>query len=344
MKHQAQLNRIWCQVILEELSRFGVKHVCIAPGSRSTPLTLEADDNNQLEIHTHFDERGLGYLALGIAKASHQPVAIVVTSGTAVANVLPSVAEANLNGEKLVVLTADRPIELVGCGANQAINQNGIFSEHVTDSVALPSPNTNTPLNWLLTTIDDAMFKQALTGGPIHINCPFPEPLYGNDNDATYSEYLNQVRRWLDSGETYCKRVYQPSMYVPIDPELFAKKGLIVLGQVTLKEALEAKRFAASLGWPLLADPQSGVTSEWAHYDLWLQNRASEEALSNCELIIQLGAQIVSKRMNAWLEKQVMSGCEYLYVSPRLYRNNQSHLAQTHYVADPCTRHLLLTM
>ncbi|MEF1164802.1 thiamine pyrophosphate-binding protein, partial [Vibrio parahaemolyticus] len=110
---QAVLNRIWSETILTELHRFGVKHVCIAPGSRSTPLTLEAVERSNFSIHTHFDERGLGFMALGLAKASQEPVAVIVTSGTAVANLLPAVAEAKLTGEKLVLLTADRPVELV---------------------------------------------------------------------------------------------------------------------------------------------------------------------------------------------------------------------------------------
>ncbi|MCG6316193.1 2-succinyl-5-enolpyruvyl-6-hydroxy-3-cyclohexene-1-carboxylic-acid synthase, partial [Vibrio alginolyticus] len=149
MSHdQAVLNRVWSETILIELQRFGVKHVCIAPGSRSTPLTLEAAEQSDFSIHTHFDERGLGFMALGLAKATQEPVAIIVTSGTAVANLLPSVAEAKLTGEKLVLLTADRPVELVGCGANQAINQLGIFSHHVSASLNLPSPNLATSLNW----------------------------------------------------------------------------------------------------------------------------------------------------------------------------------------------------
>lgn len=157
---QAVLNRIWCKVILEELARFGVTEVCVAPGSRSTPLTLEADANAKLNLHTHYDERGLGFLALGLAKASNKPVAVIVTSGTAVANLLPAIAEAKLTGEKLIVLTADRPVELVGCGANQAIVQHDIFSSHVTKAVYLPSPDVGVSLNWLLTTIDDACYQQ----------------------------------------------------------------------------------------------------------------------------------------------------------------------------------------
>ena len=90
-------NRCWSKVILETLVRQGVSHVCIAPGSRSTPLTLEAvrlQNAGSVTCHTHFDERGLGFFALGIAKATQSPVAIIVTSGTATANLYPAIIEA----------------------------------------------------------------------------------------------------------------------------------------------------------------------------------------------------------------------------------------------------------
>ncbi len=92
-------NRRWAAVILEALTRHGVRHICIAPGSRSTPLTLAAAENSTFIHHTHFDERGLGHLALGLAKVSKQPVAVIVTSGTAVANLYPALIEAGLTGE-----------------------------------------------------------------------------------------------------------------------------------------------------------------------------------------------------------------------------------------------------
>jgi len=153
-------NRRWATVILEALTRHGVRHICIAPGSRSTPLTLAAADNRNLTHHTHFDERGLGHLALGLAKASGEPVAIIVTSGTAVANLYPAVIEAGLTGEKLILLTADRPPELIDCGANQAIRQHGIFSSHPTAALDLPKPSPETPAKWLVSSIDLLLGQQ----------------------------------------------------------------------------------------------------------------------------------------------------------------------------------------
>ncbi len=170
-------NRRWAAVILEALTRHGVQHICIAPGSRSTPLTLAAAENRAFIHHTHFDERGLGHLALGLAKASRQPVAVIVTSGTATANLYPALIEAGLTGEKLILLTADRPPELIDCGANQAIRQPGMFASHPAQTISLPRPSQDIPARWLVSTIDQAL--GALHAGGVHINCPFAEPLYG---------------------------------------------------------------------------------------------------------------------------------------------------------------------
>jgi len=102
-----------------------------------------------------------------------------------------------------------------------------------------------------------------------------------------------------------------------------------------LPEAQAAKRFAEQLGWPLLCDPQAGVTSEWAHFDLWMQNESAQQTLNQCESVIQFGSRIVSKRFNQWLVEQVTQrGCDYSYVSMKADRNNPSHLPQQHWVAD----------
>ena len=336
MSHdQAVINRIWSETLLAELNRFGVEHVCIAPGSRSTPLTLEAADNPNFSIHTHFDERGLGFMALGLAKASKSPVAVIVTSGTAVANLLPSIAEAKLTGEKLVLLTADRPIELVGCGANQAINQLGIFSQHVSASLNLPSPTLSTPLNWLLTSIDEVMFTQQFEGSAVHINCAFPEPLYSSGRKSAYQSYLSSVATWRESNSTYT-RCFR-TLSVSDIPSCEDKKGIVVIGSLPLEEAEAAFSFGRKMGWPVLADPQSGVSSEWAHYDLWLRLPNVAQQLESCDLIVQFGSRIVSKQLNNWIETQVTQSeqVQYWYISERSSRNNQSHLPQLHWVETP---------
>ncbi|MFA0036921.1 2-succinyl-5-enolpyruvyl-6-hydroxy-3-cyclohexene-1-carboxylic-acid synthase [Vibrio sp. 10N.261.52.A1] len=339
MSHdQAVLNRVWCNTLLEELVRSGVEHVCIAPGSRSTPLTLEAEANSKLTLHTHFDERGLGFLALGLAKASNKPVAVIVTSGTAVANLLPATAESGLTREKLILLTSDRPIDLVDCGANQAIQQQGIFSSHVETALNLPSPTTQVSLNWLLTSVDNALAKQRSVGGAIHINCPFPEPLYSANSAEMYAYYTKSVAAWRASTSLY-SNTYLPS-HLNAQPvsasDYVARKGAVIIGSIKNEAAIKAKQFATALGWPVFCDPQSGVSSDWKHYDLWMQSDAAKAQLSQCDFIIQFGERIVSKRLNQWVKGQAATFCssQYIVVSPDAHRINQDHLPQTHIVAD----------
>ncbi|MEZ8067357.1 2-succinyl-5-enolpyruvyl-6-hydroxy-3-cyclohexene-1-carboxylic-acid synthase [Vibrio sp. FF145] len=339
MNHdQAVLNRVWCNTLLEELARSGVEHVCVAPGSRSTPLTLEAEANPKLTLHTHFDERGLGFLALGLAKASNKPVAVIVTSGTAVANLLPATAESGLTREKLILLTSDRPIDLVDCGANQAIQQQGIFSSHVESALNLPSPTTQISLNWLLTSVDNALAKQRNVGGAIHINCPFPEPLYSANSAEMYAEYTSSISGWK-SGTACYSQTFLPNQVntQPIAPsEYLGRKGVVILGSLDIEQATKAQQFATALGWPVFCDPQSGVTSDWKHYDLWMQSDVAKAQLNQCDFILQFGERVVSKRLNHWIKSQASSFCssQYIVVSPDTHRINQDHLPQTHIVAD----------
>lgn len=328
---QALINRAWSQLLLEELTRFGVQHVCIAPGSRSTPLTLEADSHDELTIHTHFDERGLGFFALGMAKASQLPVAVVVTSGTAVANLLPSIAEARLTGEKLVVLTADRPVELIDCGANQAIRQVGIFSDHVVGHLNLPSPSEQIPASWLLSSVDRLMFQQQRISGAVHINCPFPEPLYSDLEPSICNDYLTGIQSWKHNKFTYTSQVRQQTSDIVSIDSMEKRKGLIIIGKADVADADKVKSLADVLGWPVLCDPQSGISSPWQHYDLWLRQETCNAALSECDLIVQFGARIVSKTLNAFIRKQGnKAGTEYYLISDEEQTLNPDHLQQTH--------------
>lgn len=328
---QAALNRVWSYLILEELTRFGVQHVCIAPGSRSTPLTLEADAHPGLTLHSHFDERGLGFLALGMAKASQSPVAIIVTSGTAVANLLPAICESQLTGEPLVVLTADRPAELIDCGANQAISQLGIYSQHVTAQLNLPSPTVRISPAWLLSSIDNLMHQQKKKGGGIHINCPYPEPLYGEKSKELFDSYLSVISPWSESKKIYTRQLQDNLSNVETLIDIGNYKGIVIVGNVDLAEAEKAKELATQLGWPILCDPQSGISSDWQHYDLWLRNDLCQQKLAECELILQFGARLVSKQLNHFIKQQcLVSSCQYILLSSEERRLNPDHLPQTH--------------
>lgn len=349
---QAGLNRIWAQAILETLAQSGVKHICIAPGSRSTPLSLEALElaqSSELTVHTHFDERGLGFLALGIAKATQDPVAVIVTSGTAVANLLPSVAESGLTGEKLILLTSDRPQSLIGVGANQAIVQKGIFSSHVRKSVELASPSRDssqpTPqaLIQALSDINHALAYQHTVSGSLHINCPYPEPLY-IQSEQEKQQYQSDLVQAMAAQSHYLElaKLY-PSYSVPeltngtqqaIINQLPHLKGIILIGKMPLDEAQKVSQWAKTIGWPVFADPQSGVSSQWAHYDLWLQQSVYFEQLLQADCILQFGARFVSKRIGQFIKQAVTEHqCHYWVFEPNISVFNPDRLPQQRTVA-----------
>ncbi len=172
-------------VLVDELVRGGVREAVLSPGSRSAPLAyalLAAERVGRLRLHVRVDERSAGFLALGLALGSRMPVAVVTTSGTAVANLHPAVLEAHHAGVPLLVLTADRPHELRGTGANQTTTQPGIFGGSTRWSADLPAPVERPGLGpfWRSTVARTLAAATGATGGepgPVHLNVSLREPL-----------------------------------------------------------------------------------------------------------------------------------------------------------------------
>lgn len=325
----SSFNRRWAAVILETLTRHGVRHVCIAPGSRSTPLTLAAADNTAFTCHSHFDERGLGHLALGLAKASSEAVAIIVTSGTAVANLYPAVIEAGLTGEKLVLLTADRPLELIDCGANQAIRQQGIFSHHPAASVNLPRPSQDIPARWLVSVLDSAMSQ--LAGGALHVNCPFAEPLYGTVDDTGLT-WQNALGTWWTSGQPWLREMRGSATIAQPDwPEWCQKRGVVVAGKISPSEGERVAAWANMLGWPLIGDVLSQTGQPLPCADLWLADRAAS-CLQQAEIVIQFGGHLTGKRVLQW--QAACEAEEYWLIDPLAGRQDPSHQRGRRLVAE----------
>jgi len=165
----------WAAALFEGLVGAGLRQVVISPGSRSTPLTLAATLQPQLEWQVVLDERSAAFVALGMARVTGAPVALVATSGSAPGNWLPAVMEADAGGVPLILLSADRPWELQRCGANQATDQ---VSDHVRAfhqlSEAVPGP-------WepRLRALGRQLMLESRwpDPGPVHLNIPFREPL-----------------------------------------------------------------------------------------------------------------------------------------------------------------------
>lgn len=329
-------NRCWSKVILESLLRYGVNHICIAPGSRSTPLTLEAarlQDESRVTCHTHFDERGLGFFALGLAKATQKPVAIIVTSGTAVANLYPAIIEAYQTQTNLIVLTADRPIELIECGANQAICQQKIFAHYPIAEINLPKPSQDYSANWLVSTLDQACYQQQLTPGVIHINVPFAEPLYqANLQQIDNHSWLQPLSSWLHSQKPWVKHPEnQVEVLIHENWDLWrTKRGIVVVGRLPLEQSMGISTWVNTMGWVLLTDVQSTVEAILPYADIWLANKTVFQQLLQADIVIQLGSGIVSKRINQFLA--TFHG-EYWLVDASHRRLDPAHHQQTRFHA-----------
>ncbi|KGA99869.1 2-succinyl-5-enolpyruvyl-6-hydroxy-3-cyclohexene-1-carboxylic-acid synthase [Leclercia pneumoniae] len=317
----SSFNRRWATVILEALTRHGVRHICIAPGSRSTPLTLAAADNPAFIHHTHFDERGLGHLALGLAKASREPVAVIVTSGTAVANLYPALIEAGLTGEKLILLTADRPPELIDCGANQAIRQQAMFATHPTQTLSLPRPTRDIPARWLVSTVDNAV--GSLRQGALHINCPFAEPLYGEMDNADL-DWQQALGDWWQSDKPWLRAPAE--LVSPKQRDWFfwrQKRGVIVAGRMSAAEGKRVAEWAQTLGWPLIGDVLSQTGQPLPCADLWLGNARAVTELQQAQIVVQLGSSLTGKRLLQW--QATCEPEEYWLVENREGRLDPAH-------------------
>ena len=171
-------NSLWCSVLVETLVRCGVSHAVISPGSRSAPLTFALAAHPGIEAIPLLDERSAGFFALGLARQHHRPVALVCTSGTAAANFLPAVVEAREGGVPLLVLTADRPPELRDCWSGQTIDQQKIYGAYVNFAHEMAVPEPTLPmLRYLRQTVAHAVGRCLQPVGPVHLNCPFRDPL-----------------------------------------------------------------------------------------------------------------------------------------------------------------------
>ncbi|WP_461536876.1 2-succinyl-5-enolpyruvyl-6-hydroxy-3-cyclohexene-1-carboxylic-acid synthase [Spongorhabdus nitratireducens] len=336
----ASLNTLWANLIIEELSRLGVQHCCVAPGSRSAPLTLAAAENESLQKHVHFDERGLGFYALGLAKSTQSPVLVITTSGSAVANLYPAIVEASVTGWPLIVLTADRPPELINCGANQAIVQEGIFSPEYVKQLSLPCPQQETGPHWLLASLDQAWHQAEDVGKCLHINLQLREPLYPGTCPTDFTHYLKHVERWLHSASPWFeyKAADRPLTLNTEDWNQFAQaSGVVIVGQQTRQQDAEAiLQLSRQLGWPVIADVQSGLHGHKetiSRVDLMLESTGFTTMLNRCQHILQFGGRLVSKRLQQWLESRQLNN--YWLVDQCVTRLDPGHFISRIYQQRP---------
>ena len=156
---------MWTAGMVSAMAQAGISYCCLGYGSRSTPLLLALLNEPTIETYHHFDERGLAFHALGYAKATKQPTAIIVTSGSAVANLYPAIMEAFEEEIPLLIITADRPSERKQVGSNQTTSQAGIFSSHVVWQFDFPPPDSLSSIAKMIALLAYGLSKLSL----IHI-------------------------------------------------------------------------------------------------------------------------------------------------------------------------------
>jgi 2-succinyl-5-enolpyruvyl-6-hydroxy-3-cyclohexene-1-carboxylate synthase len=179
------------------------------------------------------------------------------------------------------------------------------------------------------------MYRQCDTAGPVHINCPFPEPLYGEQDTSRFESYLAGVQKTKNGKKPYTARHRAQVTALDAIGNIEKKKGLIVVGSVDISDAEHAKMLADALGWPVLCDPQSGTSSLWQHYDLWLRSDVHRDTLAQCDLILQFGGRIVSKTLNRFIKQQAQQGqTDYYLVCQDEQPLNPDHLPQRQLFAN----------
>ncbi|MBE9207371.1 2-succinyl-5-enolpyruvyl-6-hydroxy-3-cyclohexene-1-carboxylic-acid synthase [Nostoc sp. LEGE 06077] len=303
------VNQLWAFVLTETLKRLGLTCAVICPGSRSTPLTVAfAQQVPDIEAISILDERSAAFFALGVAKATGRPVALVCTSGTAGANFYPAVIEAKESRVPLLVLTTDRPPELRDCHSGQTIDQVKLYGSYPNwqAELAVPSPDMSM-LGYLRQTVIYAWERtQAPTKGSVHLNIPFRDPLApvpdGTDFQFDPEVFFAAVTNTLPT----------PHFQFPI-PQVWQNcdRGIIIAGVAQPQNPEDYCRAIATLSqtlqWPVLAEGLSPLRNYAdlnphliSTYDLILRNQQLAKQLAP-EMVIQVGDMPTSKELRTWL-------------------------------------------
>ncbi len=314
----ANITWLYVRAFVDELARAGVQNVCVCPGSRSTPLALTFAENKNIRLWMHLDERACAFFALGLAKASRAPVALVCTSGSAAANFFPAVVEAHAARVPLIVLTSDRPPELRDTGAPQTIDQIKMYGAYAKwfAEIALPEANAEM-LSYARTMAGRAAAQaQASPAGVVHFNMPFREPLMPLPVEITVSDAERDAYFGRAEGKAFveisrAKNVPDEKIISNLAQSLAQhERGLIVAGMQNDAQFPNAvTELANVLGYPILADPLSQVRcgehcreNVMDAYDAFLRDTKMAQRLAP-EIVVRFGAIPTSKPVLQYLQQ-----------------------------------------
>jgi 2-succinyl-5-enolpyruvyl-6-hydroxy-3-cyclohexene-1-carboxylate synthase len=340
-------NTALASAFAEELAYCGLRHAVLSPGSRSTPLALALWRQPEIETTVIVDERSAAFFALGAAQAAGAPVAILCTSGTAAANYHPAVCEADHAAVPLIVLTADRPPELRGIGAGQAIDQLKLYGSSVRWFCEAGTHDAD----------DDGLLHFRATAcrafatargeprpGPVHVNFPFREPLAPLPEDGAVTATSRLALEGRDG------RPLTAVTPIDMEPSQFlldevaghiaeADIGVIVAGRQLDPELREPLAHLARIaGFPILAEPTSQLrcgphdrSYVITAYDLLLRDEGFRKTASP-DLVLRFGEMPTSKPLRSWLAE---SGADQIVAAPLGDWNEPTRRAAAMLRADP---------
>jgi len=319
-KIKVNRNNLWAEVFVKQLSSAEVKYASISPGSRSTPITFSFAKNKKIKCFVNVDERSSAFFALGLAKSSKTPVAVVSTSGTAAAELYPAIIEAYQQRVPLIICTADRPSELLNTGANQTINQHNLYSNHIRwfKNVGLPSFK-KLKLRRLQQTAYRAVEVSTIKDkGPVHLNFPFRKPL----EPFTFTDEVDSIL--IKDLDRSIKKV-KPSTKKN-DPEKLRRtkrfkevvdlitnesEGIIITGpmEYNINLGKQLKNLSSLTGYPLIADASSHLRFKVSKNDKKILSnyhaflRSSEFSISHKpKAILHFGRTPTSSTLETFLE------------------------------------------
>ena len=304
-------------LVVNILNELGVNEACLSPGARNSPI-ISALSNTDFNIHPVLDERSSGFYALGLSKVIKSPVVVCCTSGSALANLYPAVIEARMTEVPLIIISADRPKEIVGTGENQTINQENLYNDYVKHYLSISCKDDTREsilikitkiLNLSLGKVDGELLSEK---GPVHINFHFDEPLL---SDNSKSGFKNTEIKFINPKD---------NNILSLKLAKNIKKTIIVCGQSDLQNySSTIDNISKKLGAPILSDISSNITSNnniISFYDHFI------DSIEAPDLIIRFGKKPLSKKLLSLLKKY--NDITYLFRFRTIYNDDilQSNL------------------
>lgn len=294
----------FCATLVDEWVRAGTTDAFVAPGSRSTPMSLALLNDRRIRLHLFHDERSAGFAALGHAMATDDPAILVCTSGTAAAHFHAAVIEADLSAVPLIVCTTDRPPELWAVGAPQTVDQNRLFGDVVRFAAEPGVPSEEMRPAWRSLASQAAAEARGRSGGPgpVHLNLSFRDPLVAEPDTLPSARGGRDPWHAQPKADRSERAVAADAVVDEVWGRIRGLSGVIVAGHETA-DPQSVLALGRKLGWPVLADHRSGCRAEGqavAHFDALLRS-ASFAGSVRPDVVLRFGQPLASKALSQWL-------------------------------------------